>query len=177
MNRIARFNREKEFSWGLKALFTELDVSEEALIDGFENFLKQYRDIEIIKTSAAEADLIPRNFLTDDHMSLSFDLCFEDECICQIYKTWNDPGFRIVRDVAVGQESPLFRLTFIKIEVLCNTNFIGYETRQDVTGRSVLGLEIGIFEGGLNGKVLRTAVNVLEHVAGKVERIIEDRKV
>jgi hypothetical protein len=79
--------------------------------------------------------------------------------------------------VAVGQESPLFRLTFIKIEVLCNTNFIGYETRQDVTGRSVLGLEIGIFEGGLNGKVLRTAVNVLEHVAGKVERIIEDRKV
>ena len=177
MNRIARFNREKEFSWGLNTIFSDLAVSEEALICGFEKFLKQYRDIEVVKSCAAEADLTPGNFLSDDHIELSFDLCFENECICQIYKTWNDPGFRLLRDVTVYKKSPLFRLRFIKIKVLCNTNFIGYETRHDVTGRSVLGLEIGIFEGGLNGKVLRTAVNVLEYVAGKVERIIEDRKV
>lgn len=174
---MGRFDKEDEFPWKPGAFVPDPGISTEALICSFEKFLRQDRDIHVVKSVALEADLVPENFYSDDYVELGFDLYFKDEGVCQIYKTWNDPGFRIVRDVLLDREVSLLKAKLDKIGFLCNANFVRHETRRGSEGQVVLELEIGIFYGGLNEKVLRGAMEVLEFIDEQVKQIMEDRQV
>lgn len=177
MNRMGRYEKEDGFPWKPGVFEPDPGISTEELICSFEKFLKQDRDIEIVKKVAFEADLVPKNFYADGHVELGFDLYFLDEGVCQIYKTWNDPGFRLARDVLLTKETAFLKSKIIKISVLCNANFVRAVTMRGPEGQVVLELEIGIFYGGINEKVLRAAVEVLEFIDEKVKQIVEDRQV
>ena len=177
MNRMGRYEKEDWFPWKPGVFAPDPGISTEELICSFEKFLQQDRDVQIVRTVAFEAELVPENFYSDSHIELGFDLFFMDERVCQIYKTWNDPGFRITRDVFLKKEAALFKIKIIKIGVLCNANFVRFETRTGTEGQIVLELEIGIFYSGINEKVLRAAVEVLEFIDEKVKQIVEDRQV
>lgn len=149
-------------------------MSIEQMIDLFWKILKQSKDIQTVKTCAVKAGLTPANFSSDDCIELDFDLLYEDEHLCHIYKTWKDLGFRIGCDMLLDKSIPDFKNKFLRIIKICTTNFISFEPCEEKSGQASLILEIGIYTDGFNEKVLRSAVENLEEAVKRITLVLEE---
>jgi hypothetical protein len=174
MNRIDGFNREIDPADDFKKWLSEAPMSEEKLICLFEKILKQYKDIQTVKTCAAKVELTTAEFFCDDIIELDLDLRYQDDYLCHIYKTWTDPGFRIARTLPLDKTIPDFKNKFLRIIKICSTNFVSFEPKEEKDGQARLILEIGIFADGFNEKVLRSAVEVLEQSLKRIKAVLEE---
>ncbi len=175
MNRVNRINRENNEADVLQKWLRESGMSDDKIIELLDHTLKQYKDIQLVKTCAIKADLTPTDFVYDDRIELDFNLFYKDDYLCYIYKTWKDPGFRIGRDLLLDKTIPDFKQKFLRIVKICTSNFISFEpVENEDKDQAKMILEIGIYGDGFNEKVLRNAVETLEESIKKIKAVLEE---
>jgi len=168
------FNRENDPADDFKNWFSMSAMPDEMLLCLFEKTLRQYKDIQTVKTYAAKADLTPVEYASNEFVELDFDLLYKDDYICRIYKTWKDPGFRICKDLRLDKGIPDFENKLSEIFKICAKNFISCEPKEERIDKVCLTLEIGIFDDGFNEKVLRSVLEVFDVAMGRIIALLKE---
>jgi len=124
--------------------------------------LKRKRDIGLLKKAIKNTEFELKDFITNSSLALYFNVYNETETFCYIYRGWDDPGFRIGAVLVLNKNHRLFKENFRDIFKICSHNMVSIAVnKEDKVNCMNISLEIGIYDGGLNRKVLKKALQTL----------------
>ncbi len=148
------------------------NLTEEETYSALEAILNQRKNIALVKKNAKNAGLKLERFISNKALEIYYDLLKKDRGVGYISKGWTDPGFRVGEYFELEKGTPSFKEKFYTIHKLCSGNLISVGVSEKVPGKIGISLEIGIYQDGFTGKVLKSAVETIDETMRKIQQVI-----
>jgi len=156
----------------LSAWLSMQNLSEDEAVNMLERELAQRKNIKLVKCCLKEAGLNAKGFISNEKLELYFDIYKGDKSICYISKGWQDPGFRVGELVEIDKAVPGFKEKFYEIFRICSRNLISAGVSAASDKSVSVSLEIGIYSGGLNAKVLKNAAQTITRAFKDISKVL-----